>query len=579
MAALVKAIERKRFKQAKLLLKLGDNVNQQEQLSGKTPLLALCFVEDENLACRMTKKLLLRGADVCMQDEHGMSPLMQACKLGKEKLVKLLLQSEECDFAAADKMGNTALLYSVDAGNAGITKALTEAMNSYDVRAADKPNNKGETPLIRATKLKRDACKEVLLNDGKASPSARDFDLKLNAKEWEWHLKDEKEEIDKTNLRNRVFWGQNRGRCVKSRSSSIIDYRRDVTSSTKLGNYSVSFNHNCNGMNSNKKFLRRTKSAPLVSCENADKRTSTSKIFHFELSDAAERITKQKFPEKTNNSCFEKKTNKGKMNSKQNSWSVGTTGGSFNHHDLRTCSVEEMLPSSAAVTEKQKMAYEKNGKNNENRLPSGQSQLPQLFNLMTHQKTHSFRSSATTPAPGQQRSKWSTREGKGNKRRIFSRRNSTAMKKQCLSGRRWSTVESSLIALGRFSSLYSRSDFQALNPDNRTMLEKSAIKLRPSSEQSNLEELVINGKSSNRKSKSSAISPNLLKLKVPLSASLPDSSGSRGRIKSSRPRYKKHNSDPLPADRTFLSGSLREVAAGPVIEELEEGGDSEKLEK
>lgn len=253
MAALVKAIERKRFKQAKLLLKLGDNVNQQEQLSGKTPLLALCFLEDENLACRMTRKLLLRGADVCMQDEHGMSPLMQACKLGKEKLVKVLIQSEECDFAAADKMGNTALIYSVDAGNAVITKALTEAMNSYDIRATDKANNNGETPLIRAMKLKRDDCKEVLLNDGKASPSARDFDLKLNAKEWERYLKDMGEDEIKPieDKAKRVrYREQNRSSCVKSRFSSIIDYGQDMKSSTKLGTHSVSSNHNCNDINS-----------------------------------------------------------------------------------------------------------------------------------------------------------------------------------------------------------------------------------------------------------------------------------------------------------------------------------------
>lgn len=58
MAALVKAIEQKRFKQAELLLQLGDNVNQREKLSGKTPLLAVCSLEDEIVACRITKKLL-----------------------------------------------------------------------------------------------------------------------------------------------------------------------------------------------------------------------------------------------------------------------------------------------------------------------------------------------------------------------------------------------------------------------------------------------------------------------------------------------------------------------------------------
>lgn len=220
------------------------------------------------------------------------------------------------------------------------------------------------------------------------------------------------------------------------------------------------------------------------------------------------------------------------------------------------------------------MAYEKTGEDSGDGLSFGQSHIPQLFNLMTQQRTHSFRSSAKTPAPGEQRSKWSVREGKENNRRIFSGRNSTAMQKQCLLGRRWSTAESSLIALERFPLLYSRSDFQALTPDNRVTLEKSALKTRPNSELSSLEELVTKGKNLNRKSKSPTISPNFLRLSIPLSASLPDSSG-HGRIKSSRPRYTKRNSDPLPADRTLLSGSLRTVSAGPVIEEIEEGGDNE----
>ena len=502
---------------------------------------------------------------------------MQACKLGKEKLVKVLIQSEECDFAAADKMGNTALIYSVDAGNAVITKALTEAMNSYDIRATDKANNNGETPLIRAMKLKRDDCKEVLLNDGKASPSARDFDLKLNAKEWERYLKDMGEDEIKPieDKAKRVrYREQNRSSCVKSRFSSIIDYGQDVKSSTKLGTHSVSSNHNCNDINSTKRFPQRTKSAPLVSCINTNKRQSTSKIFHSESSDAVRKITEMNFSEKGNSRCFEKQTNKGEMISNQNSKSMRTPGRSFERHNLKTYPVKEMLPSTAAVTEKQKMAYEKTGEDSGDGLSFGQSHIPQLFNLMTQQRTHSFRSSAKTPAPGEQRSKWSVREGKENNRRIFCGRNSTAMQKQCLLGRRWSTAESSLIALERFPLLYSRSDFQALTPDNRVTLEKSALKTRPNSELSSLEELVTKGKNLKRKSKSPTISPNFLRLNIPLSASLPDSSR-HGRIKSSRPRYAKRNSDPLPADRTLLSGSLKTVTAGPVIEEIEEGGDNE----
>ena len=571
MAALVKAIEQKRFKQAKLLLKLGDNVNQQEQLSGRTPLLAVCFIEDENLACRITKKLLHRGADVCMQDVYGMSPLMEACKLGKEELVKVLIQSEECDFAATDNTGNTALIYSVDAGNSRITKALTEAMNIYDVRAADKPNDKGETPLIRAMKLKQNACREVLLSDGKASPNARDFDLKLNAKEWEFYLNEKEEneniktniEKNKSNFRNVLHREQNRDRRVKSRPSSIINYRQNLTSTARSERHSVSFTFDCNDVKCSEKFVRRTKSAPLVTCDN-HKLLSRPGMLNFELSNAEKSIlSKSGFPEKKTKVCFENNTIHG-----ENGRTMATTGRSYKHHE-KSCAVEGSLSSAVAVTEQRKMACETGSEDNGKRISSSQSQLPQLFTLMTQQTTHSFRSSVKTKAPAEQSRKWSSREGKGPYRRRTPRRNSTAMQKQYPSSRRWSTAETSLIALGRYSSLYSRSDFQALNPDNLIILEKSATKTRRSSVQSTPEELLTEAQ---RKSKAATISPNLLKLNPVLSASLPDSSGS-GRIKSARPRRTRHNSDPLLAGSTFLSGSSRTVATTPVIEEIEEGGD------
>ena len=580
MAALVKAIEQKRFKQAKLLLKLGDNVNQQEQLSGRTPLLAVCFVEDENLACRITKKLLHRGADVCMQDVYGMSPLMEACKLGKEKLVKVLIQSEECDFAATDNTGNTALIYSVDAGNSHITKALTEAMNIYDVRAADKPNDKGETPLIRAMKLKQNACREVLLSDGKASPNARDFDLKLNAKEWEFYLNEKEEnenedkiniEKNKSNFRNVLHREQNRDRRVKSRTSSIINYRQNLTSTARSERHSVSFTFDCNDVKCSEKFVRRTKSAPLVTCDN-HKLLSRSGMLNFESSNAEKSILRKSgFPEKKTKVCFENNTIHGETISKQNGSTLATTERSYKHHE-KSCAVEGSLSSAVAVTEQRKMACETGSEDNGKRVSSSQSQLPQLFTLMTQQTTHSFRSSVKTKAPEEQSRKWSSREGKGPYRRRTPRRNSTAMQNQYPSSRRWSTAETSLIALGRYSSLYSRSDFKALNPDNLIILEKSASKTRRSSLQSTPEELLTNVKKAQRKSKGATISPNLLKLNPVLSASLPDSSGS-GRIKSARPRYTRQNSDPLLAGSTLLSRSSRIVATTPVIEEIEEGGD------
>ena len=595
MAALVKAIEQKRFKQAKLLLQLGDNVNQQEKLSGKTPLLAVCFIEDEHLACRITKKLLHRGADVCLQDAQGMSPLMQACKLGKEKLAKVLIQSDECDFGATDITGNTALIHSVDAGNPRITKALTEAMNIYDVRAADKPNKKGETPLIRAMKLKQKACREVLLSDGKASPHARDFDLKLNAREWESYLKekeekenknkakneDAKEEIRKANSTKDCILNQqqNKDHFESSRTSSIINCRQDLKSMANLKRNSVSFSPDSKKNDSNEKFLRRrTKSAPLVKCGNP-KLLCRSVTFNFEPRNAEGCISKSGFAERKK-VCFENKLVNADETSEKNGSAMATRGApcgkqltSIKLKEGDCLDTKEAFPSTA--TKQQKMSSQKARVSNREKSPCSRSQLPKLFTLMTHQFTHSFRSSAKKRTTEDTSDKGRSRSAKESTRKRIPRRNSITMQRQFFASngdrRRWSTAETSLMALGRFSSLYSRADFKALSPDNLVTLERPASRTRRSSIKSFPEELFSNSKTSRRsETKTATVSPNLARLNPELSSSLPEQSTS-SRIKSARPRrYARHNSDSFLSSGNKLSGLPRALTATPVIEEDEE---------
>lgn len=595
MAALVKAIEQKRFKQAQLLLQLGDDVNQQEKLSGKTPLLAVCFLEDENLACCITKKLLHRGADVCLQDAQGMSPLMEACKLGKEKLAKVLIQSEECDFGATDITGNTALIHSVDAGNSRITKALTEAMNIYDVRAADKANNKGETPLIRAMKLKHNACREVLLSDGKASPHARDFDLKLNAREWELYLKEKeekenednartenmKEGIRKDNSREGVSRKQIKDHYRESRTLSIINRRQDLTNIANRERTSMRFSPDFEKiMPHEKNFGRRTKSAPLLKSDNS-KRPSRSVFFNFEPSNA-----EKGFPEKKN-VCL---VNKADEASKQNNSTMATTVGFYDKQEMSIKldgvgwqgAKEAFL---SADTQQKKMTSQRVCDSNGEKASCSQSQLPKLFTLMTQEATHSFRSSAKKRTPGESCDKGRSRGAKESSRGRASRRNSTAMQRQYLASngrRRWSTAETSLITLGRFSSLYSRADFKALNPDNLIMFDKHVYKTRRDSMQSTPEELVTNSKTTKRsETKAAAVSPNLVKLNPELSASFPGrvpamncnkEQITSSRVKSARPRrYARHNSDSFPSSGNKVTGLPRALNTTPVIaEEAEE---------
>lgn len=587
MAALVKAIEQKRFKQAELLLQLGDNVNQQEKLSGKTPLLAVCSLEDEIVACRITKKLLHRGADVCLKDVQGTSPLMQACKLGKEKLAQVLIDSQECDFGASDNKGDTALIYSVEAGNSRITKALTEAMNIYNVRVADKANNKGETPLIKAMKLKLNACREVLLNDGKASPQARDFDLKLNAREWELYLKekeekenedkakieDMKERIQNDNLREGLSRQQIKDHYGRSRTLSIINRRQGYTNRERTF---TRFTPDFEKITPHEKFLvRRTKSAPLLKCKNTKQLFSQPESFNFERNNV-----EKGFPEKKTG-CSVNKAENADKGSKQNSITIATTVG-FHDKQETPVKLEEVGWQGAKSTfhttdTQQKMIpqsfYDRNGKG----ASCSQSQLPKLFTLMTQESTHSFRSSAKKRTPWEPCDKGRSRGAKESSRGRNSRRNSTAMQRQYLASngrRRWSTAETSLMALGRFSSLYSRSDFKALNPDNLVVFDKT----RRHSMQSTPEELVSNSRTTKRLDpKATAISPNLMNRNPELSASFPGGYPtmnygnkeqiSSSRVKSARPRhYSRHNNNSATSSGYKVIG----LNATPVIAEESE---------
>lgn len=52
----------------------------------------------------MVKALLSCGADVNLQDDAGLSPLMVASQYGNIEIVKLLLTHPSCDAALIDKV-------------------------------------------------------------------------------------------------------------------------------------------------------------------------------------------------------------------------------------------------------------------------------------------------------------------------------------------------------------------------------------------------------------------------------------------------------------------------------------------
>lgn len=52
----------------------------------------------------MVKALLSCGADINLQDDTGLSPLMVACQYSNSEIVKLLLTHPSCDTTLNDKV-------------------------------------------------------------------------------------------------------------------------------------------------------------------------------------------------------------------------------------------------------------------------------------------------------------------------------------------------------------------------------------------------------------------------------------------------------------------------------------------
>lgn len=184
MPALVKAIKEKRFQQAKLLVASGYDINDKDKESGHNALIVSCLLDDEHKACCIIKWLLRHEACLLTSDNEGLTPLMHACKNRKYRLVELILKENDLDLKAQDNEGNSALLYAIKFGDLKITKMILREFVRRRVQGQDQANNAGETPLISAAKLGLWECCDVLLKGGKASPYARDFEMKMTAEEW-----------------------------------------------------------------------------------------------------------------------------------------------------------------------------------------------------------------------------------------------------------------------------------------------------------------------------------------------------------------------------------------------------------
>ncbi|XP_063154115.1 KN motif and ankyrin repeat domain-containing protein 4 isoform X2 [Candoia aspera] len=101
------------------LLKEG-NVNIRASQGGQTALILGVSHDRED----MVKALLSCNADINLQDDDGLSPLMVASQHGNFEMVKLLLSHSGCDPTLEDKAGNSALSMALKSAHVEIAEFL-----------------------------------------------------------------------------------------------------------------------------------------------------------------------------------------------------------------------------------------------------------------------------------------------------------------------------------------------------------------------------------------------------------------------------------------------------------------------
>lgn len=124
---------------------------------GATPLMQAVDRQD----APMVGLLLAAGADANLADEEGLSPLTLACQLGSEAVLDRLLSAPHLDTRAALPDGASALHICARYAPAPVVTRLLAAK-----LPVDKPDSRGETPLMWAAASGRNENMALLLKAG-----------------------------------------------------------------------------------------------------------------------------------------------------------------------------------------------------------------------------------------------------------------------------------------------------------------------------------------------------------------------------------------------------------------------------
>lgn len=148
------------------------NVKDKE---GRTPL-HHASATDENGTC--VELLLERGANVCINDNLGVSPLHYAAAQGHDAVAKLLIDFDTSILKSTHQAGEsevaTPLHYAAYYGHVNVVNALAAEMVEFDDVSLDVADWRGRSPLELAAMQSNTKCGRMLISFG-ASPSHKNI--------------------------------------------------------------------------------------------------------------------------------------------------------------------------------------------------------------------------------------------------------------------------------------------------------------------------------------------------------------------------------------------------------------------
>ena len=228
------AIRDCRFQQLRFLVDSGLSVNHKNRI-GQHSLVTALHIENPEKRWKMFQFLLQHKADFKAYDPvTKRDVLLWAVFLDRKEEAKLIMQklSGDIDYHTKDKFGRGVIHYATMRGNEDLLKYIVQTMRKYDVNV-DIRDGEGFTPYILAKRLGYQACVDILLTYGDASPHQIDQSQKKTAFQWESEGQKEKENFLKTDKEKKIATYKLLGRLPQLKEAHFDVSRVDIVESYK----------------------------------------------------------------------------------------------------------------------------------------------------------------------------------------------------------------------------------------------------------------------------------------------------------------------------------------------------------